>query len=640
MAAGARSIKAGEAFLELAIRDGAFRRGIDRAVSRLRTLGQSFKSIGSLGVAGGGLAGLQRALTLIAGSAAVTWPIKLAADMEVAEAEFTSMTGSAQKAQDVLRGLLVFSGRSTFSFDQLRIAARNMLQFGFTAEQLLPTMRDLAAVSVGDADKLDRLSVAFGQVQAKGRLMAEEVRQMVNAGFNPLQEIARTTGRSMQDLLKDMEAGKISAEQVRQAFASVVGPGGRFNNILELIQNTATGQFRKLLAGIKLVVLPLGQELLPAITGILKAINNLVPSIGQIVRENAAWAKVIAATAVGLSGLLAILFSTGVAIQVVAFAAGGLVTLFGLLVNPVTLVGAALAGLTALFVKFTNIGAAAFQFIATKLGDILDITVETFGAVADALAGGDLVAATNVAWAGIKLAWLTGTEELKTLWTDFKFFFLQNTTNLVFGALKVWEVFRASLYGIWEAMRSTAQTVGEQIGNALSRSDDPELAAEQDAASKVVIAQIEAQSRARQAAIAAELQARLGVLDQEARIAGETREADRRAAIAAAQAELAAAKKNFAAAKDAAQNAKPPGDPFGANFDAVLGGIPDLAGSLGIGARSTFSGKFAPQVFGAGGDNIPKQQLAQQKKTNVILDKINNNAFRNQGGQFIPVGNG
>lgn len=630
MATGAQQIKAGEAFLTLRVNDGEFRRGLDRSIGKLNQFGNSLKRIGSLGIAGGGLAGIQRAIGLLAGSAILAGPIKLAAELEQVEAAFTALTGSAEKARDIVAELLKFSGKTSFGFETLTGAARNLLNFGVAAEQVLPLLQQLSAIAAGDADRLDRLAIAFGQTQAKGRLMAEEVRQMVNAGFNPLQEIARTTGRSMGELLKAMEANKISAQDVTKAFESAVGPGGRFAGILDLIQKTAIGQFRKLAAGIKLAVIPLGKELLPAITGVLKYINNLIPSISQVIRQNASWYKVIIATALGLSGLLAALFSLGVTFNVVAFAASGLVGALGLILNPITLIGAAMAGLATIFVQFTNLGGAAFGFLASKFGQLADVAVQTFEGIADALSGGDIVAAANVLWAGLNLAWVKGTAELERIWIDYKFFFLENTTEIVFSALDLWNEFSARLKSIWTELVTEAKTIGERIGNALTRStDDPELAADQDAASNQAIGIIQAEGQARQQQIQDELEARRRANDEARRIAEETRKSGLAGDIAAAEQKKREAQAAFEAARQAAIRARPPGGGgFEAKFNAALGNIDATATAANF-SRSTFSGKLAPQIFGAGGETTLKQIAKNTGKTVQVLDGIANNAFKN-----------
>ncbi len=65
----------------------------------------------------------------------------------------------------------------------------------------------LSAVARGDQDRLSRIALAFGQARAQGRLLATELRQLTEAGFSPLQEVARTSGKSMAELMKLIVTG-------------------------------------------------------------------------------------------------------------------------------------------------------------------------------------------------------------------------------------------------------------------------------------------------------------------------------------------------------------------------------------------------------------------------------------------------
>ena len=51
---------------------------------------------------------------------------------------------------------------------------------------------------------------------------------MINAGFNPLQEMAKKTGKSVGELKEEMEKDAISADMVADAFASATAEGGQF----------------------------------------------------------------------------------------------------------------------------------------------------------------------------------------------------------------------------------------------------------------------------------------------------------------------------------------------------------------------------------------------------------------------------
>ncbi len=115
-------------------------------------------------------------------------------------------------------------------------------------------------------------------------------------------------------------------------------------------------------------------------------------------------------------------------------------------------------------------------------GNLLDTAKETWQGISDALAAGDLQLAAKIAWAGIKLEWLQGTQWLRQTWAEFKDAYLRMTTEMVFAAMRTWVEFKTGVVGLWTVMENLAQSIGESIGHWLSRSSDPEVARAQDAA--------------------------------------------------------------------------------------------------------------------------------------------------------------
>lgn len=137
-----------------------------------------------------------------------------------------------------MKGLAAASG---ISLSALSAGASGMMSYGVEAENVMSTMKQMAAISRGDAERFKAMSLAYGQVAAAGKLMGQENLQLINSGFAPLAEISRTTGRSMAELRKDMEAGLITTKMVTDAFASATSEGGRFNGMLEKIGETTAG---------------------------------------------------------------------------------------------------------------------------------------------------------------------------------------------------------------------------------------------------------------------------------------------------------------------------------------------------------------------------------------------------------------
>lgn len=168
------------------------------------------------------------------------------ANIEQIAVSFKVFTGSAKVAKEMLGELKDQAIRSPMQFQDITKGAQTLLGYGLTAQQVIPITRMLGDISGGNADKFNRLSLAFGQVNAAGRLMGQEARQMINAGFNPLQAISEKTGESMASLTKRMHDGKISVKEVGDAFIYATSEGGRFHNLALEQSNTLIGSFNKL----------------------------------------------------------------------------------------------------------------------------------------------------------------------------------------------------------------------------------------------------------------------------------------------------------------------------------------------------------------------------------------------------------
>lgn len=198
-----------------------------------------------------------------AAAAGIKKSIQLAADLETNKIAFEVMTGSAGKAEQMLNQFKQLDVRSPIAYGDFATAGKTLLQFGMQADTVPATLERLSAISLGNTAQFQSLALAFGQVQANGRLMGGEVLQMINAGFNPLQEISRTTGISMVELKKQMEAGGISAKMVADAFKSATEAGGLFVGMNERLANSMAGQWSKLEGDIKAAAITLGTDLMP-----------------------------------------------------------------------------------------------------------------------------------------------------------------------------------------------------------------------------------------------------------------------------------------------------------------------------------------------------------------------------------------
>jgi len=161
---------------------------------------------------------------------------------------FTTFLKSGEKAKKLIKELVQFAILTPFSPDQVNQAARSLLAFGFKAKEILPTLRMLGDVSAGTGKDLSEMAVIFGQIRVAGRLMGQDLLQLINAGFNPLQIISQKTGQSVRVLRDEMERGNISFEMVSEAFKTATTEGGLFFNLMEK-QSKSVGGLLEIFSG-------------------------------------------------------------------------------------------------------------------------------------------------------------------------------------------------------------------------------------------------------------------------------------------------------------------------------------------------------------------------------------------------------
>ena len=179
--------------------------------------------------------------------------VKNAADLQMLSTSFTTLTGSIEEGQKVYKDLVKMAKFTPFETADLAKATQVMLGYGISVEKTQGYLSQLGDISLGNRDKLQSLSLAFGQVQGNGRLMGQELLQMINAGFNPLQIISQTTGKSMRQLRDEMANGEISFEMVAEAMKTTTSEGGLFYKGMETGSKTLSGTFSTLMDNIKLM---------------------------------------------------------------------------------------------------------------------------------------------------------------------------------------------------------------------------------------------------------------------------------------------------------------------------------------------------------------------------------------------------
>lgn len=255
---------------------------MDDATKKTSVLGDVLKAnllsdaiIGGVKALGSAIAGIGKAFV-----GAMKDGVEYNAQMENYTASFTTMLGDEAKAQKLVNDLKKEAAATPFGMQDLAQSAQTLMSFGMSAEEAQKRMKQLGDISQGDAEKFKSLTLAFAQMSSTGKLTGQDLMQMINAGFNPLEEISRKTGKSIGELKDEMSKGAISADMVAEAFASATSEGGRFYGSMEAQSKTFSGQMATLEDGVASLKGQLAEGLTTMLSGtVLPMVNGWVDEL-------------------------------------------------------------------------------------------------------------------------------------------------------------------------------------------------------------------------------------------------------------------------------------------------------------------------------------------------------------------------
>ena len=187
----------------------------------------------------------KKALAVIGGAGVLK---ALGSEMIRVRGEFQSMQTSIETmvgkdmAGQLIPQIKELAKISPLTMSDMVGAEKMMLGFNIQAEDTIKYLKAISDISMGESSKFNSLTLAFSQMSAAGKLMGQDLNQMINAGFNPLQIISEKTGKSIATLKDEMSKGAVSAEMVQQAFIDATSAGGKFYNMSENASKTINGQ--------------------------------------------------------------------------------------------------------------------------------------------------------------------------------------------------------------------------------------------------------------------------------------------------------------------------------------------------------------------------------------------------------------
>lgn len=322
--------------------------------------------------------------------------IKYNAQMEDFEANLTTLLGNADDAKDMLADLKEMANTTPFETSDLLEATQMMLGFGLEAKKTKGYLQTLGDISMGNSEKLMSLTRAFSQIGAAGKATMEDINQMIDAGFNPLQIMSEKTGKSMAELRDEVSEGEISFEDIAEAMEDATKEGGRYYKAMEKASKTMNGKMSTALDALNTALGDLTESLLPLATKAIEKITDWANAFTELDDETKETILTIAGI-VAVSGpilgaigkissaiggvskaFIAVKGTVGQVVTAVSNASnsvGGLSTAFQIISNPITLIIGGIItaiGLISIAVQnmskdtkeaFVNMGDSASEFI-------------------------------------------------------------------------------------------------------------------------------------------------------------------------------------------------------------------------------------------------------------------------------------
>jgi len=421
---------------------------LDGLQGKMKTAEDASKKF-ALGLAGVGVA---------AGGFAMK-AIKAASEAEQMQISFTTMLGSAEKAQNFIAQMKEFAAKTPFETTDISKAAQTFLSFGMDVESVMPSVQMIGDVAMGNKERFAALSLAFAQVQSTGRLMGQDLLQMVNQGFNPLQIISEKTGKSMAELKDEMAKGAISAEDVAEAFRIATSEGGRFYGGMEAQSKTLAGVWSTLSDTFKQLLIDIGTKMIPVAKQAVDAINVLIEKTKVVfgwLQQNQWVMYLIVGAIVGALIPALISFATTlitVTIPAIISAAAALAPF----VIGGAIIGGVVAGIIWVVQNWEMISAKAteiFQRIANFLTGIWTSITTEIQAVWNNIASFFVVI-----WDNISQKFSDAGSAIQTIWS--------NTWNTIFNIVgPIWEKIKGAVGAGWSWITTKFTTATQPLANA------------------------------------------------------------------------------------------------------------------------------------------------------------------------------
>lgn len=227
-----------------------------------------------------------------AGSALLTMGVNYNRQIEDYTTNFATMLGSMEEGAAKVEELKTLAAETPFELTDLADATQTLLAFNVASSESTTVLRQLGDISLGNAQKLETLTRAYGKMSSSQKVTLEDINMMIDAGFNPLLIVAEETGETMADLYDRISSGEMAFSEIESAIRQATSAGGQFYKGMENASKTLSGQWSTLTDNIRATMGLLATPISDALTGHIlpaanEAVNEIYEKLQQIMGEGA-----------------------------------------------------------------------------------------------------------------------------------------------------------------------------------------------------------------------------------------------------------------------------------------------------------------------------------------------------------------
>jgi len=269
--------KVGSVYIEIQAKMGTLEKDLKTLETRMQGVDNKAKQTSSAFVSMGKViasAGITGAVIGL-GKAALS----AAAQMEQNRVAFTTMLGSADKANKLLQEMTAFAASTPFELPEIVTAGKQMLAFGFGADEVIKNLRMLGDVSAGLSVPIGDMVYLFGQIKTQGRAMTQDLMQFANRGVPIFDELAKVMGISNAQVKKFAEEGKIGFGEIEKVFQNLTKEGSKFGGMMEAQSKTLAGQWSNFNDNLGKTAVIMGDEIMPIAKTWLELANNILNTV-------------------------------------------------------------------------------------------------------------------------------------------------------------------------------------------------------------------------------------------------------------------------------------------------------------------------------------------------------------------------